>query len=114
MNVLFIIQQTARLHHKFSPVGWVLDKSSIFAQIDAFIQRCKDLIEVCEAQIHFARREDGEKMEMPHFAGQKGPEIARGLMEIEAAFERNLSQLRSVKDTILDVKATSWHDDYNK
>ena len=53
-------------------------------------------------------------MEMPHFAGQKGPEIARGLMEIEAAFERNLNQLRSVKDTILDVKATSWHDDYNK
>ena len=51
---------------------------------------------------------------MPHFAGQKGPEIARGLLEIETAFERNLNQLQSVKTTILDVKATSWHDDYNK
>ncbi|KAK3095642.1 hypothetical protein FSP39_017066 [Pinctada imbricata] len=109
-----IYRKTAKLHHKFSPVGWVLDKSSIFAQIDAFIQRCKDLIEVCEAQIHFARREDGQATEMPHFAGQKGPEIARGLLEIETAFFRNLNQLRSVKSTILDVKATSWHDDYNK
>jgi dynein heavy chain len=49
---------------------------------------------------------------MPHFAGQKGPEIARSLLEIEATFEKNLSQLRAVKKTILDVKATSWHDDY--
>ena len=42
----FYLFQTSKLHHKFSPVGWVLDKSSIFAQIDAFVQRCKDLLEV--------------------------------------------------------------------
>jgi dynein heavy chain len=35
-------------------------------------------------------------------------------LEIEATFEKNLSQLRAVKKTILDVKATSWHDDYNR
>ncbi|KAL3846382.1 hypothetical protein ACJMK2_017380 [Sinanodonta woodiana] len=109
-----IYDKTAKLHHKFSSVGWVLDKSSIFAQVEAFVQRCKDLLEVCEAQIHFARREEGNKKEMPHFAGQKGPEIARGLLEIEATFEKNLSMLRAVKKTILDVKATSWHDDYNR
>ena len=68
---------------------------------------------MCQAQIHFARREEGDKVEMPHFAGQKGPEIVRGLVEIENVFEKNLNMLRSVKKTILDVKATSWHDDYN-
>ena len=72
------------------------------------------LIQVCEAQFHFARQEDGEKAEMPHFAGQKGPEIVRGLLDIEAQFEKNLAQLRLQKKTILDVKATSWHDNYNK
>ena len=51
---------------------------------------------------------------MPHFGGQKGPEIARGLLEIENQFEKNLNILRAVKKTILDVKATSWHDDYNR
>ena len=35
-----------KMHHKFSSTGWVLDRSSIFAQVDAFVQRCKDLLEV--------------------------------------------------------------------
>ena len=51
---------------------------------------------------------------MPHFAGQRGPEILRGLLEIESVFEKNLNLLKDVKKTILDVKATSWHDDYNR
>jgi len=51
---------------------------------------------------------------MPYFAGQRGPEILRGLVEIEAVFDKNLSTLYEVKKTILDVKATTWHDDYNR
>jgi dynein heavy chain len=35
-----------KIHEKFSAKGWQLDKTTIFAQIDAFIQRCKDLIDV--------------------------------------------------------------------
>ncbi|WAR21953.1 DYH2-like protein [Mya arenaria] len=66
-----IYNKTAKLHHKFSQMGWV-----------------------CQAQIHFARREEGEKTDMPHFAGQKGPEIMRGLLEIETTFEKNLANLR--------------------
>ena len=58
--------------------------------------------------------EDGNQKEMPHFVGQRGPEIVRSLLEIEASFDRNLSQLKTVKKSILDVKATSWHDDYNR
>ena len=48
------------------------------------------------------------------FAGQRGPAIARSLLEIEATFEKHLNILHSVKKGILDVKNTSWHDDYNK
>ena len=106
--------KTQKLHHKMSHEPWVLDKTSIFAQVDAFVQRCKDLLEVCECQIHFARMNEGDKTEMPHFAGQRGPEIVRGILEVESVFMRNLNMLRDVKHTILDVKATSWHDDYNK
>ena len=29
---------------------WDFREASLFAQIDAFVQRCKDLMEVCEAQ----------------------------------------------------------------
>ena len=64
--------------------------------------------------MHFARMEDGNQTEMAKFAGQSGPEIVRGILEIESVFEKNLNTLREVKHTILDVKATSWHDDYNR
>ena len=42
---------TSRVQNKFSSKGWVLDESSIFAHIDAFIQRCKDLLEVVLGQV---------------------------------------------------------------
>ena len=102
------------LHTTFSEVPWELDKKSIFAQIDAFIQRCRDLIEVCECQSHFRRFEDGEQAEMPLFAGHKGPEIARGIMQIDTAFQKILGRLQEKKSTILEVKTTTWHDDYSR
>ena len=71
-------------------------------------------LQVCECQVYFGRMEEGSKVEMPHFAGQRGPEIVRSLLEIETVFQKNLNILRNVKKTILDVKATSWHDDYNR
>eukprot|EP00795_Rhopilema_esculentum_P016694 gene16694-8141_t len=108
-------QRASRMHLKFSvSEKWVLDQTSIFAQVDAFVQRCKDLLEVCDGQMHFARMVDGHKVPLPIFPGLKGPEIVRGLMEIEATFEKNLQILKNVKHVILDVKAASWHDVYNR
>ncbi len=121
---------------------WILDQTSIFAQVDAFVQRCKDLLEVvfcqrayfvktinffaffrvrsgtllclavsfvfflkvCDGQMHFARKKSRDKVELPIFAGVKGPEIVRGLVEIEATFEKNLQMLKNFKHIILDVK----------
>ncbi|CAM5178916.1 unnamed protein product, partial [Eretmochelys imbricata] len=36
---------TALFRKELSGKGWVLDQTSIFAQVDAFVQRCKDLLE---------------------------------------------------------------------
>ncbi|EDV25795.1 uncharacterized protein TRIADDRAFT_23475 [Trichoplax adhaerens] len=72
------------------------------------------LRKVCECQVHFARCHDGNKIQMPQFHGLRGPDITRSLLEIEATFNKNLQILRNVKKTILDVKASSWHDDYNR
>lgn len=41
----------SRVHSKYSAHGWVLDETSIFAHVDAFIQRCKDLQEVVIGQV---------------------------------------------------------------
>lgn len=62
------LQQTKRAVELSSPRSrWDFDPSSIFAQIDAFVQRCRDLLEVCEAQVLFARK----SAKLPK--GQVGP-----------------------------------------
>ncbi|KAI9188053.1 hypothetical protein H9P43_002444 [Blastocladiella emersonii ATCC 22665] len=94
---------------------WDFDHSSIFAQIDAFVQRCRDLLELCEGQMQFARKltPDGKKLPIPIFGGSKGAEIGKSLEDIEKSFEQQLAYLWTIRDLILDVKATRWHDDYN-
>ena len=93
---------------------WRLDKTTIFAQIEAFIQRCRDLLDLCECQMHFARWEDGVRTELPIFGGQRGPIINRMLTDIEVAFEKNLQELKKSQSIILNVKATTWHEVYNR
>ncbi|XP_042320297.1 dynein axonemal heavy chain 2-like [Sceloporus undulatus] len=40
--------------------------------------------------------------------------MARSLLEMEETFHKYLNQLRNVKGGILDVKNTSWHEDFNR
>jgi dynein heavy chain len=104
-----------KVYSKFSPDEmWVLDHISIFAQIDAFIQRCKDLMEVCEGQSHFGRRSEGKRLPVPPFAGVTGPSIAKSFEEIQATYDKHLAGLRAMRSGILDVKSPSWHDSYNR
>uniref|UniRef100_F7E952 Dynein axonemal heavy chain 2 n=1 Tax=Callithrix jacchus TaxID=9483 RepID=F7E952_CALJA len=69
---------------------------------------------VCDCQYHFARWEDGKQGPLPCFFGAQGPQITRNLLEIEDTFHKNLQMLRATHGGILDVKNTSWHEDYNK
>ena len=64
--------------------------------------------------MHFARWEEGVRTELPIFGGQRGPAINRMLTEIETNFTRHLDELRKVQSIILNVKATTWHEEYNR
>eukprot|EP00736_Rhodelphis_marinus_P013382 Rmarinus@m.14828 len=148
-----IYRSTADSIKKESNRVWSFDESSIFAQIDAFVQRCRDLLEVCEGQLQFAgqtnvvqtarsaadegkkrkgatalpgRKEKKESKDLelemeadievdglPPFSGAHGGEITKSLKEIQSSFEKYIQSLRSLNYSILDVKATRWHDDYN-
>jgi dynein heavy chain len=93
---------------------WNFDESSIFAQIDAFVQRCRDLLEVCDGQIQFARKAaGGSQTALPDFGGARALEVTKSLVDIQATFEKLVGLLRSLDYSVLDVKATRWHDDHN-
>ncbi|KAM9836557.1 LOW QUALITY PROTEIN: dynein axonemal heavy chain 2 [Aulostomus maculatus] len=104
----------SQIHHKHSPKGWVLDQSSIFILVDSYIQRFKDLLEVCDCQHQFARWEDGQQRALPCFSGCQGPEFTCSLLKIEDTFRHGLQKLRSVGKGILDVENTTWCNEFNR
>jgi dynein heavy chain len=96
--------------------SWDIDDASIFAQIDAFVQRCRDLIEVCESQMQFVRKSaktKGSPGPIPHFGGTKAQEIVDGIAGIQESFEHHVDRLRKLDYDVLDVKVSRWHDDYS-
>ncbi|KAK9823872.1 hypothetical protein WJX72_006072 [[Myrmecia] bisecta] len=101
--------RTAKAVSATSPKPWSFDVSSIFAHIDAFVQRCRDLLEVCEAQMQFAPH-----TELPVFGGTRGPEVSKSIMDIQASFQKLMAGLKGLRYSILDVKAVAWYDDYNQ
>ena len=74
--------------------------TSLYSYVDAFLQRCRDLLEVCEAQQQFA-----PTAPLPVFGGTKGPEIEKSIADIQAAFQGLIKGLKALKYNILDVKA---------
>jgi len=113
-------ERAAAMIEKATPDhNWDFEASNIFAQVDAFTQRCGDLLQVCEARTQFALRSSmgaetaKEDVDYPVFGGTRGSEIARELTNIEEEFHKRLQNLRQLKYSILDVKATAWHEDYN-
>lgn len=83
---------------------------SIFAQIDAFVLRCRDLLSVCSGQVHFARKNGSEKRGLPVLRGADGTQFARSLEGIEKGFNVALDRLRKSRDIILDVTSPTWHE----
>ena len=95
---------------------WEIDDASVFAQIDAFVQRCRDLIEVCENQMQFVRKTAATKGlpgPLPQFGGTKASEIISSLHTIENSFQQQIDHLRSLDYDVLDVRVARWHDDYH-
>ncbi|CAM9228342.1 unnamed protein product, partial [Choristocarpus tenellus] len=85
-------------------------------QIDAFVQRCSELLEVCEGQIQFSRKSaatKGQPGPLPEFGGTRGQEVTKALLGIQASFEGQIEKLRNLDYAVLDVKTSRWHNDYN-
>jgi len=83
-------------------------EDTIFAENEAFIQRCRDLKEICEGQLQFALAK------IPIFGSTKGKEWTNSLNDLKGLFEKHLKIVKNLKYDILDVKITQWHEDYGQ
>lgn len=78
---------------------WGFD-APIFSYMDAFLQRCTDLLEVCEAQLQFA-----PDAKLPVIGGTRGAEVEKNIADIQAAFKSLLGQLKGRGYDMLDIQA---------
>ena len=59
---------------RVSQKPWEFDVACLFSNVDAFIQRCTDLQDICQSQLQFAPSEP-----IPVFGGLKGPRVKNNL-----------------------------------
>ena len=84
-----LYKSTARAISTRTAKPWDFDVGSIFAHIDAFLQRCNDLLEVCQAQRQFA-----PLTPLPVFGGTRGPEIRKSIVDIQESFQKLVHNLK--------------------
>ncbi|OWR49571.1 putative 1-beta dynein [Danaus plexippus plexippus] len=101
----------AEAHSEKNPGTWELDTGSIFNYIDSFVQRCFDMLDVCNCMIIFARIDELEVISKPMFGGAHGDQFEAKCDQIEHMFHDALDNVKAVATTILDVQAPSWYDD---
>jgi dynein heavy chain len=97
---------------------WKLNDPSIFAEMDAFVQRCDDLIDICNSRVQFVERLDGtfdnsDKMYVPTFGWTNGPEIENSVRVVQEAFLVQINRLNRLEYSILNARESRWHGDYN-
>lgn len=68
---------------------WAFDEASIFAHVEAFVQRCRDLQEVCAAQQQFAL---GCGQLAAVLGGPRASEAERAIGEVRAAFAQQMDR----------------------
>lgn len=65
---------------------WDFSAASLFAHVDAFVQRCHDLQEVCAMQRQFG----GTHMLTPVIGGPRAAEVERAVGEVQAGFAEQM------------------------
>ena len=78
------------------------------------MQRCDDLIEICEGRKQFILSTCFTKSDTNmNFKGTNGMSIEQSLSDIKLEFQIQIDRLRNLPYDILDVRDSQWHEDYN-
>lgn len=96
-KIIKIVFKVSNSHNELGDIPWDLDKAPIFNHIDSFIQRCKDMIEVCESMIVFGRYNETENILKPRFGGSRGVEFEQWAERMEKMFNDSLADIEKVK-----------------
>ncbi|KAA6364674.1 MAG: putative Dynein-1-beta heavy chain, flagellar inner arm I1 complex [Streblomastix strix] len=94
---------------EYRNLEWKVDAKDILPKLLAFMQRCRELIDVCSSYVQF-----GIKLstKIPLFTGPSGMTLETSFNDTQAKFTRYISALKGLKYNVLDAQETKWHEDY--
>jgi dynein heavy chain len=90
--------------------NWIFDDAKIFNQIDIFIQRLSDIMEICETIIVFGRCDETVTIPPLLFGCYNAKEFTFTCKDMEKKFENGLHNIRVSSKMILDVHNKDWYD----
>ena len=101
-------------HRRGNPtVNWGVNTDSVFADVDAFVHRCMDLLEVCTCVTQFCFKEGTVEAKPPAVRGTHSTLLQRGIEQVTTNFKVVLATLRKDAGTHI-LFSPAWKDAYHK
>lgn len=89
--------------------SWLIDSSKLFNQIEVFIQRLTDIMEICETIIVFGRCDETVAIPPFKFGCYNGKEFTATCVDMEKKFEEGLKEIKTSSHMILNVHCKDWY-----
>ncbi|CAK4776251.1 unnamed protein product [Aphanomyces euteiches] len=85
---------------------WRIQNNALFIRLDAFLERCHDVLELTQTILQFG------KLSKIEVGGTKGKTLTTSVHQIFSDFQETVSVVRNVQYDLLDIDAKGFDDDF--
>ncbi|RAW32452.1 Dynein beta chain, flagellar outer arm, partial [Phytophthora cactorum] len=85
---------------------WRIQNNALFIRLDAFLERCHDVLELTQTFYQF------QKLAQMEIGGTKGKTLTTSVHQIYADFQETLAQMKNVQYDLMDLDAKHFEDDF--
>ena len=95
----------SRANNEVPQNPWRIQNTALFPRLDAFLERCHDLLDLCKTVVQFQR------LERIEIGGNKGRTLSASVVQIYSDFNGLLERILHLPYDVLDVEVTQRDDD---
>ncbi|KAF4325335.1 hypothetical protein BBI17_000424 [Phytophthora kernoviae] len=85
---------------------WRIQNNALFIRLDAFLERCHDVLELTQTIYQF------QKLAEMEIGGTKGKTLTTSVHQIYADFQETLAQMKNVQYDLMDLDEKHFEDDF--
>ena len=103
-NVFFAYKTRANQDCPSRP--WLFQNSALFARLDAFLERCHDVLDLCQTILQFG------KLGRVEIGGTKGKILTVNVQQIFDDFSHSIISFKTAEYNIVSVESKQFEDDF--